>query len=1402
MLDVDSLMNRITASLDAGAAGASDSASAAMQLLHLNSRLAGWVHSETHTRLPSTLQHGPVLLLHSAAQSADSPHISAHLLDDTLVLLMYGVTYLEKRGDRTHLLRRFEDFRAQRDADRARLHAHALRIQAQFRCQRFQTQRLTPLELNTDASLIPEVQEMMQSGSPTSNDQLVTVAVDDEELQSQIEQYVGELRTRVEARRRDAELQRHQQQKAQREQEDLKKKQIYQKRRRHENACRRWNFFAGRLLRLHRDAYQQQIRSRMNARRRPILLQPSPNTENLRVDALREEQLDMPKCKSKHAIRRTASSLMKNAMHRRFIREFVAKAIARGVSRVLCESNMRVDTSQRGSIEYHRSSFLADRTALESGGGANEHLVLRIGLLLCDLHFGDKYMGLYQRFLERAAKEKGIVIEWELFDCVKSQFPTRALQRVLHAFLVAGGPNSGTNQAVTHSLGRQRGRRPDTSESIDSDDGGPSRTATSAAATGGGCWRKNLQKVLRAIYSNKRAALGGLGLGHIVLAEALGAKCSRREWEDGWSVLDPKLFDAKLLDDKFAECSSQQPSRAKYVGIKYLHGEFVQSMDFAPRGLTVWRSLDQRFVSSFKDKCVLSFDGFPECGTFVFETMSELYDREKQNLPVSPSGSGSSGYRRQQHGMVTRGSNAEEGAVKSPSTISIATVPARRVGVVDTRLTLEEKKQLLAVADISQVVAHALVDHFHVAALSSGSLVVSAAPTTIEIAAVANPVGCTDLHESIRAAAVAAVATMHGGGRDADGVKSVLLRVRGTSDGHLVVLSAQLEAFVLNHERKARESLSRRPSVSLRSPSSVLLRKNSYHVEEATSLLFSLHTLRDQKLLVVDGSTSSNSTTSATASGASIRQQRIIGLQLPAVTTSGTTAVDKVNAVPPSVSGATATGTRKRAPPIAKRVRTTAIGVLTLSEALSYFETELTAASARTAATGAANNNLERRQQAKAPSVILQFVDEESGSPPFHGPRRSLEELRALFLQLTAALRVGEIADDRVCILSRHTLALEFFRKRQPLWTLIKDCRCSVEMPLRQHVRRVSWYARYADTLLFDQDMLLNNSAKENETLFQQARYHGLRVFVVREDKAEAAYLENHAASASGGSRKSVAESRQRKSKRSQSPIPTHRHSSSSGGKHATDKEQATEEDMQIVEILLLALTGINGVLTPTPDVVLNAAQKLVSKSPIIAQVEQLFRNWQAKDSVKAAPILHKRTSLRLADDEQNEEGEDFLGGGGSGGEADIVAALDEREIALAMSRQFAEHGVRQPPSSSYVPLRPLQPKRGDQVFGAKHGDVVGIAALNLRAGERSNESDAVTPHRLRSIGTFRAAFQQRQIEQTPPQVAGTALGPMHPDDGDADYRVMSRAPELALSASMLQVPMAPAQRRGMFARW
>lgn len=1218
-------------------------------------------------------------------------------------------------------MKRVGNLQTQRATDRAASHAHAVRIQAKWRCQRFATHHLSPsLQFATSESLIPEVQKRMvasTSSSSTTPRDLTTAAVDvnHEELQSQIDKYASELRVRVEARRLDAEQRRLQLQRQHRDQEDLKKKQHYQNKRRYENACRRWNYFAGRLLRVHRDESHLEIQARVAARRRSILATERPSLRRMMVPTAPATH----RCANKTRCS-NSPSLMKSAVHRNFMRQFVAKAIARGLSRVLCTSNMD-DTTTRNATstpaarpKEETKSTKPPTTqnlpaARESAATDADSKRLRIGILLCDVHFGAKYMGLYQRFLERAAKERGVLIEWQLFNCIMGQFPSKALQRVLDGFLVAGGPNNSASHALADAV---HGERPDTSESRDSDsnvssepthrgDDGADGARVKKQRQPFGPWRKNLHKVLRQLYSDKQTRLAGLGLGHVVLAEALGAKCGRHDWEDGWNVLDPKLFDLKRLESSDSKAASIDSGRvtlsSKYVGIKYLHGEYVQSMEFAPKGMTVWRSLDQRFVSCFQDKWVLSFDGFPECGTFVFETMSEMYDLDKQK----------------------QANHATNRMRSPPHSHPVRPPPGRRVGVViDTVLTLEEKKQLLDVTEISQAVAHALLDHFQttwrVEKPESGG-------GSTEIAAIVNPADCTDIEDSIRKT----VGT--------SGVTSILMRVRSTLDGHLVVLCAQLDSFVRDHERKLRTG--RHPSLLAVLPSGSP-RQNSVPVELET--LLSLHTLRDQKLVLLNDTTILSSSERNSTSGFPGKQTfgLNMSIQLPSLTSSSSNARDL------------APHPNRKRPQVAKRVKSSGIGVLTLSEALTRYQSELSTATLRTNANLSRSNHAERKLQlasvstsARAPMVIIQIADEECGSQQVL-QRKSPDELRALWVRLVAALRVSEISDDRVCILARQTMILDFFRSRQPLWTYIKDCRRANVLPRRHHVKRVSWYARYADVLLFDQEMLLSHSAKENEALFQQAHIYGLKIFAARDETriaGDAGESSNNHNSTSSSEDNYHSGSSKRKLTSKTTYLGKQQRHRTFGDAGILAKPAAADKEEQIVEMLLLQLTGIDGVVTSTPEIAIAAAtEKLQTNGPIVSHVKQLFRTWQSSENPRnAAVLLRKRSSLG-ADELQDNEDEDYMGISiFDGGDDD---SLDDKEVALEMARQYAEHGVRRPPSSSYVPLRPLQPKRGDQVLGSHHRQ-----SSSPVVGDGTGSDGARS--RLRSIGTFRNAFQRSQPE-------------------------------------------------------
>ncbi|KAF1316956.1 hypothetical protein FI667_g15137, partial [Globisporangium splendens] len=345
----------------------------------------------------------------------------------------------------------------------------------------------------------------------------------------------------------------------------------------------------------------------------------------------------------------------------------------------------------------------------------------------------------------------------------------------------------------------------------------------------------------------------------------------------------------------------------------------------------------------------------------------------------------------------------------------------------------------------------------------------------------------------------------------------------------------------------------------------------------------------------------------------------------------------------------------------------------------------------------------------------------------------------------------------------------------------MKDCRRSSSvLPPRHHIKRVSWYARYADVLLFGQDTLLSHSAKENETLFQQALYFGLKIFVARDENSNrgvgnSTSVSNHNADdhhRRGTSTRNLTTSSPRVSFSRQ-----HLNNSSAFrgagmlAKAAAEKERAMERDLQIVEILLLQLTGIDGVVTSTPEIAIEAKEKLLLKGPTMNQVEQLFHTWHSRGNDSKQTMLTRKQSV---DGEiPGDEDEDYMGASVYDEGDDI---LDDRELALEMTRQYVEHGVRHPPSSSFVLLRPLQPKRGDQVLGRNHQRQSTFPPV---------DGSGTATNGLRSIGTFRTAFERSHTVRTPPHCETGAVWRLAGGDSGKDDAL--RGPEAVLG----QIPVA-----------
>ncbi|KAJ0410101.1 hypothetical protein ATCC90586_001586 [Pythium insidiosum] len=152
-----------------------------LQLMQARSQLAPWIYRRDMVsgQLPPPLEHGPVEYLQQVLALTESPHVSARLRDDALILLT------------------------------------------------------PPLKLDTAAFLIPEVQKMMgakqQHSTLEKQDSLddlinVKVEVDEVELQHQVTTYAAELHLRLVAKRKEEEERERRERRELRVQEERRKR--------------------------------------------------------------------------------------------------------------------------------------------------------------------------------------------------------------------------------------------------------------------------------------------------------------------------------------------------------------------------------------------------------------------------------------------------------------------------------------------------------------------------------------------------------------------------------------------------------------------------------------------------------------------------------------------------------------------------------------------------------------------------------------------------------------------------------------------------------------------------------------------------------------------------------------------------------------------------------------------------------------------------------------------------------------------------------------------------------------------------------------------------------------------------------------------------------------------------
>ncbi|KAG7390600.1 PRP39 pre-mRNA processing factor 39 [Phytophthora pseudosyringae] len=182
--------------------------------------LAPWMTSDDYKTMPRQLKLGVVHLLAGALTTADSPHTSNHLMEDALALTSYGAQYLASHTLDKCTTERLESHKRRRDKERRSLDAKAANLVLTWRCQRFPTHGMPPLELRTSDYLIPEVRTLQKTGGAAVQ---AGAEANEDALRLEIKRYSKTLRRRVEARQEELVRDLQRQQREQLELRDRKK---------------------------------------------------------------------------------------------------------------------------------------------------------------------------------------------------------------------------------------------------------------------------------------------------------------------------------------------------------------------------------------------------------------------------------------------------------------------------------------------------------------------------------------------------------------------------------------------------------------------------------------------------------------------------------------------------------------------------------------------------------------------------------------------------------------------------------------------------------------------------------------------------------------------------------------------------------------------------------------------------------------------------------------------------------------------------------------------------------------------------------------------------------------------------------------------------------------------------
>ncbi|OQS04653.1 hypothetical protein THRCLA_20828 [Thraustotheca clavata] len=205
--------------------------------------------------------------------------------------------------------------------------------------------------------------------------------------------------------------------------------------------------------------------------------------------------------------------------------------------------------------------------------------VLHLCMLLCPNPFGAQFGTMYQRYFAKECTDLNVAIEWKIFEVEHLEFPTLALDEWADGYFICGGPAPNLPESPPF-------------------------------------WQSQLVEYLQYLIHHERR-LGALGRGHCILAMALGGNIHQKVIpQSTWTILEDKILAVQTI-------------KTQIRAIPALHGEYVASLD-NPHIKSTINLPKGTFISKFKSKTILSFDGFPECGGFVFIMLSKFLQSHVQ----------------------------------------------------------------------------------------------------------------------------------------------------------------------------------------------------------------------------------------------------------------------------------------------------------------------------------------------------------------------------------------------------------------------------------------------------------------------------------------------------------------------------------------------------------------------------------------------------------------------------------------------------------------------------------------------------------------------------------------------------------------------------------------------------